>query len=299
MAKTKKNVTILVLDERSTKTLHMDVRHLNAIRPALIGLTAASLILAGVCSTLALSYYQKLKLTSQQRAENSDLQQQVVDLRQATSEEIERKVSALSKSEQSLQKLQQYLRDRGIKTKPISTAPPPLSNEPNDAAGGPELELAVTMNVPYTGTFQSDVSQLLTTVRQVPLGRPAYGSLSSRFGVRSNPFSGRGSELHSGLDFRGTTGDPIRTTADGTVVFAGTLNGYGNLIRVRHGYGYETYYAHLSAINVRVGQKVSAGDTIGKLGSTGRSTGPHLHYEVRLDNKPLDPENYLSLASGS
>ncbi len=286
-----KNVTVLVLDERSTKTLHMNSWHLNAIRPALIGLAAASLTLAGICGGLAWSYYQKSAQTAQQQEFTQNLQQQVVDLQHATSAEIENKVSALSKSEKSLNQLQQYLRDRGVKVKPVSTAP--VQGEPNDAAGGPEMAIAI--HVPYTGTFQDDVDNLLNTVRKVPLGRPHFGSLSSRFGVRSNPFSGRGSEVHSGLDFRGNTGEPIRSTADGTVTFAGVMSGYGNLVRIRHGYGYETYYAHLSAINVRVGQKVSSGDTIGRLGSTGRSTGPHLHYEVRLNNEPLDPENYLSL----
>ena len=130
----------------------------------------------------------------------------------------------------------------------------------------------------------------------MPLGRPAQGGLSSGFGPRHNPFSGKGSEFHHGLDFRGNVGDPVRVTANGTVEFAGTMNGYGQVVKVRHGYGYSTVYGHLSHIDVQPGQTVKAGDLIGKIGSTGRSTGPHLHYEVRLNNEPHDPATFLSLA---
>jgi len=117
--------------------------------------------------------------------------------------------------------------------------------------------------------------------------------MTSRFGKRSNPFGWGGREFHNGLDFVDAYGAPILATAPGTVIEAGYNGGYGNQVTIRHEYGYTTIYAHLSKIDVKVGDAVDRGDTIGGLGNTGRSTGPHLHYEVRLDEKPLDPANFL------
>jgi murein DD-endopeptidase MepM/ murein hydrolase activator NlpD len=99
--------------------------------------------------------------------------------------------------------------------------------------------------------------------------------------------------MHTGLDMRGDTGDPVRVTANGTVTMAGNNGGYGKMIEVEHRNGLSTRYAHLSAIDVRVGQSVKIGQVIGKLGSTGRSTGPHLHYETRVDGEAVDPQKYL------
>lgn len=291
--KTKKRVTLMVLDEQQTRTMEISPRLLRSIRPALVGLTLASITLACGLAYISWQAYEAKLSHAERLSENEELQQQVFDLQNATSAEIEEKLGELGESETSLQKLQKYLRDRGVRVKMVDTSAP--KEKKNDAAGGPEL--AVAVNIPYTGSFKKDVDNLLKAVKKVPLGRPHSGSLSSRFGVRANPFTGKGRELHSGLDFRGKTGQNIRTTADGKVIFAGKMNGYGNLVKVRHGYGYETRYAHLSAISVKVGERVSAGDVVGKLGSTGRSTGPHLHYEVRLNGKPLDPESFLSLAA--
>lgn len=287
----KKKVTVLILDERNTQTLQVNPVHLKAIRPVIIGLSLASVGLLSVCLGLSIAYGNKALEMAQFNNEKSQLQQQVVDLQNATSEEVERKISALRKSEQSITQLQKYLNDRGVKINPVNFEAP--AGKPNDAAGGPEMPLF--QEVPYTGSYANDVIRLLKAAQQVPMGRPHYGELSSRFGIRANPFSGRGSEAHMGLDFRANVGDPIYSTADGIVVFAGTQNGYGNLVQIRHGYGYTTHYGHLSAIKVKSGEHISAGDIIALAGSTGRSTGPHLHYEVRRNNQPIDPEAFLSI----
>lgn len=293
----KKKVTVMILDERSTRTLQVNPFHLKALRPVLLLLTVIAVVLTVVCVQLAIAYGTKKLEMSRFDDEKADLQQQVADLRNATSEEVERKVKALSQSEKSIEQLQKYLKERGVKVKPVSFAPPPSSNEDiNDAVGGPEIpETTIFQEVPYTGTYAKDVVRLTQAIKQVPLGLPHHGVKTSRFGGRANPFSGQGRETHMGLDFRARVGDPIRVTADGTVVQAGYHGGYGNLVRVRHGFGYETYYGHLSAIDVVVGKKISAGDVVGRAGSTGRSTGPHLHYEVRRNGAPIDPESFLSI----
>lgn len=116
--------------------------------------------------------------------------------------------------------------------------------------------------------------------------RPYYGVVTSRFGARW----GRN---HNGVDYGGKIGDPVKAADGGTVTYAGWYSGYGNFIKISHGNGKETYYGHLSAINVKNGQKVAQGEVIGKVGNTGNSTGPHLHFEIRINGKPVNPLGYV------
>jgi murein DD-endopeptidase MepM/ murein hydrolase activator NlpD len=119
--------------------------------------------------------------------------------------------------------------------------------------------------------------------------------ISSGFGYRSDPFLGTAA-FHAGLDFKGPIGAPIFAAARGRVAFVGQRNGYGNCVEIDHGNGLMTRYAHMSAFRTRVGETVVAGQTIGAVGSTGRSTGPHLHFEVRLNGQPVNPRPFLEVA---
>jgi len=119
--------------------------------------------------------------------------------------------------------------------------------------------------------------------------------ISSGFGYRRDPFTGAGA-MHLGLDFRGPIGAPIHAAADGKVTFVGRRSGYGTVVEISHGNGLMTRYAHMSKAQARVGQLVEAGDVIGAIGSTGRSTGPHLHFEVRIDNRAVNPRPFLEAA---
>jgi len=127
-----------------------------------------------------------------------------------------------------------------------------------------------------------------------PNGWPVRGYITDGFGSRRNPF-GRGYEQHTGLDIATNTGVAIESTADGIVIFAGAYGGYGNVVVIDHGYGITTRYAHMARIDVTVGQHVTRGKSIGTVGSTGRSTAPHCHYEVRLHDRPVNPLIYLSV----
>jgi murein DD-endopeptidase MepM/ murein hydrolase activator NlpD len=127
----------------------------------------------------------------------------------------------------------------------------------------------------------------------IPAIWPVYGRLESGVGGRRNPFTGRGHEYHEGQDIDAAWGTPVEAAASGKVTIAGWQRGYGNVVYVDHGSGISTRYGHLSRINVSIGQSVTTGDIIGLVGSTGRSTGPHLHYEVRINNQPVDPKPYL------
>jgi murein DD-endopeptidase MepM/ murein hydrolase activator NlpD len=127
----------------------------------------------------------------------------------------------------------------------------------------------------------------------IPSIWPVMGALEGGMGGRHNPFTGRGWEYHEGQDIDATYGTPVEAAASGRVIIAGRQRGYGNVVYIDHGAGLSTRYGHLSQINVSIGQTVTRGQTIGLVGSTGRSTGPHLHYEVRINNQPVDPKRYL------
>jgi len=133
---------------------------------------------------------------------------------------------------------------------------------------------------------------------KVPLGKPLNTRyrLTSGFGYRNDPINGSG-RRHEGQDMAGDYGAPILATADGTVIFAGWEGGYGRLVKIRHAFGIETRYGHLSEIKVEVGQKVSRGDRIGDMGNSGRSTGTHLHYEVLLSGTPVNPMTFIRAAN--
>src|SRR5665213_2732896 len=119
-----------------------------------------------------------------------------------------------------------------------------------------------------------------------------WATWTSGFGLRVDPFTGKHRE-HTGVDLRAKYGDPVYASAPGKVIFTGVAGGYGNLIRIAHAHGYASYYGHLSKIYVKAGQKVRRGTLIGRVGATGRVTGPHLHFEIRLNGKPLDPLQFI------
>jgi murein DD-endopeptidase MepM/ murein hydrolase activator NlpD len=141
---------------------------------------------------------------------------------------------------------------------------------------------------------RAQLERLTRAISSVPLRRPVMGEPepASGFGVRMDPFL-KAPAMHTGLDLRSEAGDPVRVTATGTVSVAGWSGGYGKLVEVDHGHGLVTRYGHLSVIDVQVGQIVKVGQIVGKVGSTGRSTGPHLHYETRVDGEAIDPQRFL------
>jgi murein DD-endopeptidase MepM/ murein hydrolase activator NlpD len=172
--------------------------------------------------------------------------------------------------------------------------------------GGPDIPL---QNVRIDGIADQNFSDaflrasavldqlntLMSAMRHIPLTTPVTGSQFERtsgFGARIDPFTGRYS-FHPGVDFAGPWGSLISATAPGTVVFAGERGGYGNMVEIDHGFGIHTRYGHLSSILVQVGAKVPKGAPIGKLGSTGRSTGPHVHYEVWYDDVVRNPSTFI------
>ncbi len=167
--------------------------------------------------------------------------------------------------------------------------------------GGPNSETKVSDIEETTAALESELRQIKDVfdrnqvkLASTPSGWPVRGYITDGFGRRRNPF-GRGFETHAGLDIATNHGTAIEATADGRIIFAGPHGGYGNIVVVDHGYGITTRYGHMSQIEVQVGQHVTRGKMIGAVGSTGRSTAPHCHYEVRLHDRPVNPLSYISI----
>jgi murein DD-endopeptidase MepM/ murein hydrolase activator NlpD len=138
----------------------------------------------------------------------------------------------------------------------------------------------------------------LDNLTSTPSLWPVIGRLTGSFGERMDPFSGEGA-FHTGVDISSQYGDAVRVTAEGVVIEADERAGYGRLVVVDHGFGLTTWYGHLSTFNVLVGEQLKRGDTLGNVGVTGRSTGPHVHYEVRINGAPVNPMRYLRFAASA
>lgn len=172
------------------------------------------------------------------------------------------------------------------------------------AQGGPLIVMATSADGSIDPRFQrfalsmARMDALERSVAGLPQAMPAdFQYISSGFGFRPNPFTGGGGEFHPGLDFKGPYGAPIFAAAQGVVSFVGQRSGYGNVVEIDHGNGLVTRYAHMSGFTTVVGNQVQPGEQIGKIGSTGRSTGPHLHFEVRIGDRAINPRPFLEAAS--
>ncbi len=181
--------------------------------------------------------------------------------------------------EETLLEMQDVLHKKGIK---------------KELSIGGEFIPAEKFSLSYVDYIKNDIDNLFNTMRSVPVGTPLQGKINSGFGYRKDPFN-RKNAFHSGIDIDANYGQAVVATADGVVSKASWQNNYGRTVVIKHEDDYETLYGHLSKISVKEGDKVKVGDVIGKAGSTGRSTGVHLHYEVVKDGKRVNPRNFLSL----
>jgi murein DD-endopeptidase MepM/ murein hydrolase activator NlpD len=166
---------------------------------------------------------------------------------------------------------------------------------PIEEAGIGDLPKMQARAAELAGTLDEVESKLEQRVRWIsstPAIAPVRGIFTSGFGTRSDPLT-HGNGNHQGIDIAAAPGQPVRASADGIVMIAGEQGGLGKAVFLAHGYGLTTRYGHMSAINVHPGQRVRRGDIVGRVGSTGRSTGYHLHYEVRIDGEPVNPLGYI------
>ena len=160
------------------------------------------------------------------------------------------------------------------------------------------LEKNVTSAALPAGGLHLFPVAVLSDLTSTPSLWPVIGHLTGTFGERMDPFSGEGA-FHTGVDISSQYGDAVRVAADGVVIEADTRGGYGRVVIVDHGFGLTTWYGHLSSFNVMPGEQLKRGDTIGNVGVSGRSTGPHVHYEVRINGAPVNPMRFLRYASSA
>lgn len=167
------------------------------------------------------------------------------------------------------------------------------AKDPRALAAVLDVDEEFASRIQHAANDMSDMRSLGAAAKKLPFYKPTSNpALSSSYGVRFDPFTHRPA-FHSGLDFPGAMRTPIMATAPGVVSFTGVRAGYGNTVEIDHGGGFKTRYAHLSSIGVRVGERVTIGSRVGAMGSTGRSTGPHLHYEVWVNGKAQNPNRFL------
>jgi len=167
------------------------------------------------------------------------------------------------------------------------------AKDPRALAAVLDIDESFAERVQHAATGLSEARALKAGLERLPLGRPTEsGQKSSGFGVRFDPFTSRPA-FHSGLDFAGASMTPVESTGPGVVSFTGVRSGYGNTVEVDHGGGLKTRYAHLRSIGVATGQRVAVGQRLGGMGSTGRSTGTHLHYEVWVNGRPQNPDRFV------
>lgn len=286
MRQNKKSVSTIIVtgfNEQQTSSFQIQTKHLERLKYYISFLVLAFMLLIGHTYYLTAERSRLAAERSREKTSNIRLKEELERLKvQAPIKQDSSDIDVyLDGIQHKLKNINTYLKKRGVKSF-------------NLALGGEDQEGSLTKEEKIR-LYNDYLHSLMKKMEVIPIGYPYYSRQASGYGYRPNPFSSHGSEFHAGLDLPGKTGDIVKSTAKGVVIGAGWYRGYGKCVRIMHANKYQTLYAHLSKIKVRVGQKITAGDAVGKIGSTGRSTGPHLHYEVRLNDKPLNPKLFLRL----
>jgi murein DD-endopeptidase MepM/ murein hydrolase activator NlpD len=286
-----KKFTVLVIPEGSHRVRRFSIRRRilqSGSVVALVLVLAVSLLLADYFRT-TLDRRELHHLKSQNRNQQKEMRRLAASL-----DDLRQELVVLAQNDAKVRVMTQLSKPR---------------NDVMAGVGGPAEEDAATeftalqrqidqlrQSIDLHRESQEEIQGFLNDQRSLlaakPKGWPTKGWTTSIFGMRNSPFTGK-RKMHEGLDIAARTGTPVFATADGIVSQAETVDGYGKLVVIDHGYGYKTYYAHNSKIFVKVGQRIKRSDKIAAVGNTGSSTGSHLHYEVRLNGVPINPKKFL------
>lgn len=284
MLKKKTSVLFVEPDGKSTKKIQVPTLVVTHWKKLLI----SSIVLIGVIlftAIFAVRQYTSERYTSVYGREINNLKEQNRQLEkdefdsQATTEEMKKSFNSI---DSTLERINIKMKKRGLKAIKM------------DNMGGPIEQESDENLIELSQFYKDQLLKLENKLEGMPFGVPHPGRITSPFGYRRNPFTNKGREMHSGVDLKGRTGDPVKSTAKGKVTFAGYQGNYGYVVMVKHSNGYETRYAHLVRTRVKKGENVDAGDIVGLLGSTGRSTGPHLHYEILVNNRKVNPAKFFN-----
>jgi murein DD-endopeptidase MepM/ murein hydrolase activator NlpD len=220
--------------------------------------------------------YQNTSRSYQEKLERANYIRRQIDLNKA--------LTSFATIDSGIYRINSFLRERGLEELKV------------DNMGGVGADFDITHINEFAEFYQNQILGLESVLYSMPIGKPFDGEITSGYGYRRNPFTGRGVEFHSGIDFRGRLGDSVKTTGSGVVVFAGYNGGYGKCVVIEHEKNLQTMYGHLSKISVKEGEQVNSGQLVGLIGNTGRSTGPHVHYEIIVNGRGINPEKYISYA---
>lgn len=276
-AKSVSTIIITGIYQHQATSFQIRTKHLKRLKYYIGFATIGIIALIGHTAMISIESREHATANMRLKQEVNRLRTQIPPPVQAEVKKDSNKVETyINGIEERLKRINTYLRKRGVK--------PFTGGVGGNISKEPTLSAEEKMRL-----YNTYLSSIMKNIESIPIGYPYFNSQASGYGYRPNPFTSQGSEFHAGVDFRGHTGDIVKSTAKGVVISAGWYQGYGKCVQIAHANHYQTLYGHLSAINVKKGQRIAAGEPIGKIGSTGRSTGPHLHYEVRLNNKPLNP----------
>jgi murein DD-endopeptidase MepM/ murein hydrolase activator NlpD len=294
--------TILIANRNTGAVRRMSIARRTAVL-VLAGLAAVPLLIGLGASTTDPAELEALRLANENlriendsyRSATGELAEQIASLQNALTE-LGQQAALDPAARQALQKLPAVIRSRATGgAAPLLSAPAAAGG---DAAASPASTFGVLKNLLTTlesrlASVKDKVESEQALARATPSIWPLAGWLSSGFGQRKDPFDGS-PDFHAGLDIATDRGTPVRATADGTVESAGYNGSYGNSVLLDHGFGIGTRFGHMSRLAVHTGDHVHRGDVIGYVGSTGRSTGAHLHYEILLNGQPINPLRLLA-----
>ncbi|HTZ18121.1 MAG TPA: M23 family metallopeptidase [Dissulfurispiraceae bacterium] len=267
-------VSIMMVPHDSKRTLNIKVPSIGIVISVILWLVGSVYIISIAID--ALEYQRMKKAVNYYTAQFTELKSTISMLRGAETQF--KKLLALGGKKEILENVD--------------------TNAPASDTGSLDMD-ALKEQIKKTAESVSSIREYLAEQKDLyistPRGWPVVGTITSPFGERESPLGG-GIQFHTGIDISVPTGTPVKATAEGVISFAGWNAGSGNLVVVEHGSGFSTFYAHNSSIEAKVGQRIKRGDIIAHSGSTGNSTGPHVHYEVWQDGKAVNPKGFLEVA---
>jgi len=286
-----KKFTILVIPEGSHRVRRFGIR-----RGVLQTGLAVVLVLALTVSLLLVDYFRTSLdrrelhlLKSQNRSQQKEMRRLAASL-----DDLRQELVVLAQNDAKVRVMTQLSKPRNDAL--VGVGGPPEKDPATEFATLQQQIDQLRQSIDLRRESQEEIQSFLNDQRSLfaakPKGWPTKGWVTSVFGMRNSPFTGK-LTMHEGLDIAARTGTLVFAAADGIVSQAETVEGYGKLVVIDHGYGYKTYYGHNSKLFVKVGQRVKRGDKICAVGNTGSSTGSHLHYEVRLNGVPINPKKFL------
>lgn len=287
-----KRFTILIIPEGSHRVRRFALK-LSAVKWAAAGGGLCVLLVLGLTILALRGNYDRNEFD--RLREESRIHQQEMGRLVAKLEDLRKELVVMAQNDAKVRVMNKLTKPKADLLGGVGG--PAVGNDPIDSLASLQQQIDdLRREVDLRRVSQEEIQGFLNDQRSMlgskPTGWPVKGWVTSDFGVRRDPFDGQ-RRMHEGLDIATRTGTPVMATAAGIVREAGTDAGYGKAVVIDHGYGYSTLYAHNSRILVKVGQRVKRGEMVATAGNTGRSSGPHVHYEVRLNGAPVNPNKYL------